>query len=77
MSNGEVCCILGVCCPPAEARVKLVSEFQKVSGYDADGCEKIVAFLDDRFDFAPKGTVQPLIDAIAAMARAHKSDHDA
>lgn len=70
-SNGEVCCILGVCCPPAAARAKMVSEFQKVSGYDADGCDKIVAFLEERFDFAPKGMIQPLIDHIATMARKH------
>jgi hypothetical protein len=31
MSNGEVCCILGVCCPPgsAEQRTALVHEIQK------------------------------------------------
>lgn len=71
MSNGEVCCILGVCCPPAEARAKMVSEFQKVSGYDADGCEKIAAFLEERFDFAPKGTIAPLIEKVSDMARKH------
>ncbi len=71
MSNGEVCCILSICCPPAQVRPKLVSELQKVSGYDADGCGKIADFLLTRFDFAPKGTVQPLIDSVAAMAKAH------
>lgn len=31
MSNGEVCCILGVCCPPGSAaqREALVHEIQK------------------------------------------------
>lgn len=31
MSNGEVCCILGVCCPPGSAaqREALVHEVQK------------------------------------------------
>ncbi len=74
MSNGEVCCILGICCPPAEARVKLVSELQKASDYDQAGCEKIAAFIEERFDFAPKGTVQPLIDKIAEMVKHHDKE---
>lgn len=64
MSNGEVCCILGICCPPAQARSKMVSEFQKVSGYDADGCEKIADFLLDRFTFAPKSFEHVIADIV-------------
>lgn len=70
MSNGEVCCILGICCPPAQVRPKLIAELQKVSGYDDDACGKAADFLLTRFDFAPKGMIQPLIDMVAAMARA-------
>ncbi len=71
MSNGEVCCILGVCCPPAAARAKMISEFQKVSGYDADGCEKIADFLIERFAFAPK-SMEPAIQEIVRLARKHE-----
>ena len=70
MSNGEVCCILGICCPPAEAHERLVSEFQKVSGYDRDGCEKIADFLEERVAFAPK-SFAPAIADIVRMAE-HK-----
>lgn len=70
MSNGEVCCILGICCPPAEAKAKMVSEFRKVSGYDADGCEKIADFLIERFAFAPK-SMEPAIQEIVRLARQH------
>lgn len=71
MSNGEVCCILGICCPPAAARTKMISEFQKVSGYDADGCAKIADFLIERFAFAPK-SLEPAIHEIVRLARAHQ-----
>ena len=72
MSNGEVCCILGICCPPAAARAKMVSEFQKVSGYDADGCEKIADFLIERFAFAPK-SMEAAIHDIVRMAKKHEA----
>lgn len=72
MANGEVCCILGICCPPAQAKAKMVSEFQKVSGYDADGCEKIADFLVERFAFAPKA-MEHAIQEIARLARKHES----
>jgi hypothetical protein len=39
MSNGEVCCILGVCCPPAQRRVKVfqaMSETLNLTPADAD-----------------------------------------
>lgn len=68
MSNGEVCCILQVCCPPAEARVKLIREMQKVSGYDAEGCTKIADFLLERFAFAPK-SFEAVIADIVRMAK--------
>lgn len=71
MANGEVCCILGVCCPPAAVRDRLVAEIAQVSGYDAAGCGPIADWLLARFDLAPKGSIQPLIAQIAAMARAH------
>lgn len=70
MSNGEVCCILGICCPPAAARVRLIAEFQKVSGYDGDGCEKIADFLLDRVALAPK-SLEPVIQEIVHATRAH------
>ena len=72
MSNGEVCCILGVCCPPSSAvrRASFVSHVVAEVGMDPAHAEKMVDWLDVRFDFAPKGTMQPLIDAIAGHVRA-------
>ena len=50
MSNGEVCCILGVCCPPAAAREKLSVEIEKAGGCDADTSRKCADWLLDTFD---------------------------
>ncbi len=65
MSNGsEACCILGICCPPAAAREKLIVEMQTVSGYDRDGCEKIADFLLERFALAPKSFATVVQDIV-------------
>lgn len=56
MSNGEVCCILGVCCPPgsSEQRQALVREIQKqrpkMSEADAVAAANRVLTAHDDFD---------------------------
>jgi hypothetical protein len=72
MSNGAECCALQICCPPAEARLALIAKFQQVSGYDADGCTKIVDYLRSEFALAPK-SFQAVIDDIADMAKHAKN----
>lgn len=70
--NGEVCCILGVCCPPNSAASvqALAVEMEKARLYpdkkEAHACAK---WMLENFDLAPKGTVAPLIAAIAKMAK--------
>ena len=71
MSNGEVCCILGVCCPPAAAREKLSVEIEKVAGCDAETSRKCADWLLDTFDFAPKGSLDQFKVDIARMAKHH------
>lgn len=71
MSNGsEACCILSICCPPAAARTKLVSEMALASGATSDHCEKIADFLLERFAMAPK-SFQTVIDDLISLHIAH------
>jgi hypothetical protein len=71
MSNGEVCCILGVCCPPEERRERAVTQIANETGTTATDAGVVFDWFDSRFDFAPKGMLQPLIDRIAEDARTH------
>lgn len=68
--NGEVCCILGVCCPPNSAaqRDALTKEIQKTGVQPADA--KLVAgWILENFDLAPAGSLKELKGAIAKLAR--------
>ncbi len=72
MSNGEVCCILGICCPPDEARQKLIDEMLKRSVMTLGSKPDVEAHADyilETFDLAPKGLLQPLVDYVALHAR--------
>jgi hypothetical protein len=68
MSNGAECCVLQICCPPAEARTALV---KKLCDH---GCDEVTAlsvadYLQAEFDFLPKGTID--LTAVIAMAKKH------
>lgn len=63
MSNGEVCCILGVCCPPVEARAKLAAEFVKL-GAPQEYAVACADYVKTTFDLAPFGTLTPLYDYV-------------
>ena len=58
MSNGHVCCLLGVCCPPGSAaqRQAFVKELAH-DGIESPDAEKIGAWVLDNFDLAPKGSL--------------------
>lgn len=73
--NGEVCCILGICCPPNSARQREALEKELL----ADGvCEneahakKVATFVLKHFDLAPAGSLSTLKASIAEMARVSK-----
>jgi hypothetical protein len=72
MSNGDVCCILGICCPPDSASQvsAFANELQHDTGAPAEYCAQIAAQVLKDYDLAPKGLLQPLKDRIATMARA-------
>ncbi len=71
MSNGsEACCALGICCPPASLQQK--TALAKILTDNAAApltAESAAACLLEHFDLAPTGTLRPLIDAVAMMAR--------
>ena len=71
MSNGEVCCILGVCCPPAAAKEKLATELQRIGGGDKATHAACAAWILDTFDLAPKGSLELFKSEIARMAKHH------
>ena len=83
--NGEVCCILGICCPPgsakqAEALAKEMAKDMR-NGADAFSSDSFSAVEIEKFsqwasawtlkhfDLAEAGTLQPLVQAIANRAR--------
>lgn len=71
--NGEVCCILGVCCPPgSEAQANaLASELVK-DGICSENPEanKVARWVLKHFDLAPAGTLTDLKKQIARLAKA-------
>ena len=66
MSNGAECCILGICCPPAEARASLVTKLASMPSHEA-----AADYLLAEFDFAPKGSLAPFKEAIVALVKHH------
>jgi hypothetical protein len=80
MANGQRNCILWICCPPgseesAKALAKEIAAEVRLGG----GAEykgevfappyAVARFILDNFDLAPKGSLQPLKDAIRDYAR--------
>lgn len=65
-------CLYEICCPPrSEGAVKALSEemaggLSKASG---ETYEDIARWVLDNFDLAPKGSLQPLKDAVRDYAR--------
>jgi hypothetical protein len=72
--NGEVCCILQVCCPPEQRAAALAKELAADSSSPLFGHAHLAVqtaeFLFTYFDLAPAGTLGPLVEKISAIARA-------
>ena len=76
-------CILAVCCPPERAAAALAKLMQDELGpadstgifrepdwpITKDTAERVAAWIMKRFDLAEKGTLQPLKQSIARLAR--------
>jgi hypothetical protein len=61
-------CLLSICCPP-ERRVEVLTKLLIEKGVDANAAESCAKIMCDTFDFAPKNTLQPLIQEVARLAR--------
>jgi len=80
MSNGHACCILGICCPPLAQKNALAEVIEgAVEGIAGDDslsatqrdfniAHRAAEALLLRFDLAPKGTAQAVIDGWGAGA---------
>jgi hypothetical protein len=79
MSNGHVCCILGVCCPPP-AQEKALEAFLDANCYFAP--DSIVSSADvarlilGKFDLAPKGAGAHLVGIAKSASLAGKDGAD-
>lgn len=72
--NGEVCCILGVCCPPLSQQQEdaLVTEMVHDLHCTPEEARRHAQWTLKHFDLAPAGTLTALKEAIAKMARSKK-----
>lgn len=61
-------CLLSICCPP-ERYLEVMAKFLVERGVEASAAEAAAKALHETFDLAPKGTLQPLIQAVAKLAR--------
>ena len=69
MSEEQECCIIGACCDPQKRMDALQEKIEQDLGFEPHTAKKIAKWIREHYDLAPVGTVQPLIDAIAEMAR--------
>jgi glycine cleavage system protein P-like pyridoxal-binding family len=69
MSNGEFCCAIGLCCPPASAsrRSALINELSHGTGESHAAMEKVADWLIANVEMLPKGSVD--LPAIAELMR--------
>ena len=80
MSNAAECCVLGICCPPAQRRKILTDSIiafarTYASAITPDQAECFLDWVDhEEATFAPK-SMQAVIDDVARLARAHPEGH--
>lgn len=58
--NGEICCILGVCCPPgSDAQAAALAKEMVNDGVCSENPEaqRVAAWMLKHFDLAPAGTL--------------------
>lgn len=63
------CCILGICCDDVKRVDALAQKLADETSLNEHQAEVAAQFMRDHYDLAPKGTIQPLIDLVAAEAR--------
>ncbi len=75
MSDGEFCCAVGLCCPPASAtrKASLIHELslgmqERSHTPHADTLEHVADWLIENVDMAPKGSLDlsKVVDAMKA-----------
>lgn len=71
MSNGEFCCAIGLCCPPASAsrRSALINELshgmaERSHTPHDETLGHVADWLIENVDMAPAGSLEPLIEAL-------------
>lgn len=75
--NGEVCCVLGICCPPASAKQQSALARQIVKDYPQVPmgiAEQAAAWMLKNFDLAPVGSLTGIKRDIAKIAREHQDE---
>lgn len=75
--NGEVCCILGICCPPESAKQRTALAKQIRVDYPQvpmQYAEQAAEWMLKNFDLAPVGTLGGFKQAIARIAREHENE---
>lgn len=72
--NGEICCVLGVCCPPESAgQVRaLANEMAKDWEIGPEAAQKYARWVLKHFDLAPAGTLSAFKGQLAEMVRKHQ-----
>ena len=75
MSNGEVCCILGVCCPPTEQRAAIVKALVRDTAMNEETAEDAAEWIMRTVDLAPKGSLDALKVSFAQTK--HQGDQGA
>lgn len=68
MGDPVVCCILGICCPPAKQE-DAYAEYLIAEGVSKADAKKAAKATLERFDLAEKGTLQPLKDSFTRLAK--------
>lgn len=75
--NGEVCCILGICCPPASRKQLVALAKQIRADYPAvpmQYAEQAAEWILKNFDLAPVGSLSDFKRGIAKIAREHDDE---
>lgn len=68
--NGEVCCILGVCCPARSLEQRAALAHELARAFPTIDAPAVAEWLLTQFDLAPADTLTDFKNAVARMARA-------
>lgn len=63
------CCIIGACCDRQKRVEALAQKIQDEVGLPPQTAMDMARWIRKHYDLAPAGTIQPLIDVVAEMAR--------